>query len=73
MTEFALKRRDKCPLCGRAMNSDALIALVAEMRHAQKEFFRTHSATALEESKRLEKQVDKALEAADDKQTRLFE
>lgn len=35
--------------------------LVARMRHAQKEYFRTHSETALEEAKRLERTVDAAL------------
>lgn len=35
--------------------------LVAQMRTAQKEFFRTKSRTALDESKRLENAVDRAL------------
>lgn len=43
------------------MNDDAFRQLVAEMRHAQKEYFRTRSSSALEQSKRLERQVDEAL------------
>lgn len=35
--------------------------LVAEMRNAQRAYFRTKGMNALEMSKRLEKQVDKAL------------
>lgn len=43
------------------MTLDALARLVAEMRRAQKEYFRTRSSTTLEESKRLEKSVDAAV------------
>lgn len=46
--------------------------LVEQMRHEQKEYFRTRSAQSLEESKRLEKEVDKALRELADKQERMF-
>lgn len=46
--------------------------LVSEMRHWQKEYFRTRSAFALEESKRHEKRVDEAMND-DKRQPRLFE
>jgi hypothetical protein len=38
-----------------------LANLVAEMRTAQKEYFRTRSSGALDKSKSLEKQVDAAV------------
>lgn len=38
---------------------DRLLDAVAEMRHAQKDFFRTRSKTALERSRRAERLVDK--------------
>jgi len=44
--------------------------LVSEMRHAQKEYFRTRAGGTLERSKRLERQVDEEL--ADDGQKVLF-
>jgi hypothetical protein len=44
--------------------------LVDGMRHAQKEYFRTRSSTALDESKRLERRVDEALR--DDGQKEMF-
>lgn len=47
--------------------------LVAKMRHAQKEYFRTRSPTSLEESKRLERAVDKALTESAQKQGGLFD
>lgn len=48
--------------------------LVAEMRHAQKEFFRTRSDSTMEQAKNAEKKVDKALSEGvqDQKQKRLF-
>jgi hypothetical protein len=46
------------------MSNQQLVALVAEMREAQKEFFRTRSKTALDASRGLEKQVDKAVRKA---------
>lgn len=53
------------------MTHDEFKALVAEMRHAQREYFRTRTSTALEDSKRLERQVDEALK--DDRQKPLFD
>lgn len=50
----------------------AFLALVAELRHAQREYFRTRSSAALEASKRLEKQVDAALARLADRQPKLF-
>lgn len=44
--------------------------LVADMRNAQREYFRTRSAAALDASKRLERKVDEALK--DDGQKELF-
>lgn len=43
------------------MNTDDFFKLVAQMRQAQKDYFRTRRPDVLEESKRLEKAVDKAL------------
>lgn len=40
----------------------ALVQLVAEMRTAQKNYFRTRSRKALEDSKTLERSVDKEIE-----------
>lgn len=53
------------------MTPDEFRRLVAEMRAAQREYFRTRSATALEQSKSLEKRVDAALREASDR-PRLF-
>jgi hypothetical protein len=55
------------------MDSKEFIQLVANMRHAQKSYFRTHSSSALEDSKRAERAVDDALQSMNDKQPRLFE
>lgn len=41
---------------------DRLIEAVAEMRHAQMEYFRLRSQSALEASRRAEKKVDALLE-----------
>ena len=49
-----------------------LATTVDEMRHAQKEYFRTRSNSALEDSKRLEKKVDKDCQAILDGQKKLF-
>lgn len=38
-----------------------LAELVQEMRNAQRDYFRTRSGSALDNSKRLEKRVDEAL------------
>lgn len=42
------------------MSARDLAELVAEMRTAQKEYFRTRSSSALERSKDLERKVDAA-------------
>lgn len=42
-------------------NNKPFFDLVSKMRQAQKEYFRTRSASVLNEAKRLEKQVDDAL------------
>lgn len=42
------------------MTVQQLATLVSEMRHSQKEYFRTGSGSALERSKQLEKKVDQA-------------
>jgi hypothetical protein len=55
------------------MKAIELANLVAEMRHAQKEYFRTRSDSALEESKRLERQVDEACREILDGQKKMFE
>lgn len=54
------------------MTATELAKLVAKMRHAQKEYFRTRSTSALEESKRLERQVDEACQAILDGQKQMF-
>lgn len=43
------------------MTTGEFADLVEQMRNAQKAYFRTHSAAKLEESKALEKKVDKVL------------
>jgi pyrroloquinoline quinone (PQQ) biosynthesis protein C len=55
------------------MQLDQFKLLVADMRHAQKEYFRTRSSSALDHAKRAEKAVDDALAKLDDKQSKLFE
>lgn len=40
------------------MNAREFFSKVAQMRSMQKEYFRTRSKTALQESKQLEKEVD---------------
>lgn len=49
------------------------VAKVAEMRTAQKTYFRTRSTVFLDKSKRLEKEVDKAVADFYDPQGCLFE
>jgi len=44
------------------MQADGFVKLVADLRHSQKEFFRTRSDTAMRDAKRLEREVDKAIE-----------
>lgn len=46
--------------------------LVARMRDAQRRYFKTRSRDDLEESKRLEREVDRATAAAADDQGKLF-
>ncbi|GAB4140998.1 MAG: hypothetical protein Kow0040_29520 [Thermogutta sp.] len=52
------------------MDLDRLIEGVAEMRHAQREYFRTRSNTALNRARKAEKAVDAIL--ADAATTKLF-
>lgn len=47
--------------------------LVADMRNAQKDYFRTRSQNALRSAKELEKQVDKHLEKAQKADDDLFD
>jgi len=49
-----------------------LAELVQKMRSAQKAYFKTRSAESLEESKRLEREVDLEVAMIKDKQDRLF-
>lgn len=44
------------------MNAKEFFSLVAEMRKAQKEYFKTRNQTVLQQSKALEKQVDAEIE-----------
>lgn len=44
------------------MNALDFFNLVTKMRDKQKEYFRTRSASVLQESKRLEKQVDEEIQ-----------
>ena len=44
------------------MNAYDFFNLVTKMRDKQKEYLRTRSASALQESKRLEKQVDEEIQ-----------
>ena len=55
------------------MTTVELAKLVSEMRHHQKEYFRTREATALQESKRLERKVDHCCDVILSGQGRLFE
>lgn len=48
-------------------------SLVAEMRNAQREFYRTRSATSLEIAKRLERRVDETLRDLISPQPTLFD
>ena len=52
------------------MTSEDFRHLVAEMRHAQREYFRTRSPTSLEAAKRTERAVDEELKQ--DGQKRFF-
>lgn len=55
------------------MDHAEFVRLVAAMRTAQREYFRTRSTGALDRSKGLEKRVDKAIKEALDGQPRLFD
>lgn len=54
------------------MSDDTLITAVEQMRHWQKEYFRTRSTQALDEAKKFEKQVDNLLIERRDTQKKLF-
>ncbi len=51
--------------------SDEFIELVAKMRHAQKEYFRTRSDSAMDKAVSLERQVDRWLKDDQNHQQRL--
>lgn len=57
------------------MKAQEFTDLVARMRAAQKAYFRTRSYSDLDESKRLEREVDNALRASltDEDQLSLFD
>jgi hypothetical protein len=55
------------------MNYGEFIQLVERMRNAQREYFRTKSPTALESSKRLEREVDQAIARERSGQRTMFE
>ena len=48
------------------------IALVKNMRATQKEYFSTRSNTVLQQSKELERKVDKTIQDYENKQENLF-
>ena len=54
------------------MRDDEFRVLVAQMRAAQKAYFRERSQDDLKLSKQLERAVDDELKAGDDKQAKLF-
>jgi len=54
------------------MSYKELAVLVSDMRHAQKEYFRTGSNGAMESAKRLERKVDDACRKILDDQKRMF-
>ncbi len=51
---------------------DRLQQLVREMRSAQREYFQTRSGDALSRAKQLEREVDRQLKEAADKQAKMF-
>ena len=55
------------------MTYEQFVAKVSEMRNAQKSYFRTRSAAFLDKSKRLEREVDKAVADFYDTQGDLFQ
>lgn len=54
------------------MSYDEFLVLVLNMRDAQREYFRTRDSGVLGHARALERQVDAAIKAASDKQSRLF-
>ena len=54
------------------MNAIELARVAVECRHAQKEYFRTRSNAALQESKRLAKKLDHCCQIVLDGQKSLF-
>ena len=54
------------------MTHREFVDLVERMRDAQKAWFRTRDYEKLDESKRLEREVDAAVKAAKDPQPKLF-
>ncbi|MEO1527711.1 MAG: hypothetical protein AAFX06_19955 [Planctomycetota bacterium] len=55
------------------MTNDDFIALVHQMRTAQKEYFRTRDGSVLSRSKELERRVDQAVAELQDRQPSLFD
>jgi len=53
--------RQPCAHCPRLVELDELRAAVADMRHAQREYFRTRSTTAMAAARRAEARVDRLL------------
>ena len=60
-------------ITGGRMTPQQFAELVEEMRHAQKEYFRTRTKSNLDTCKRIEKRVDLALQRLRDGQKDLFE
>lgn len=58
-------------LMEKEMTYDAFRRLVADMRHAQKDYFRSHSESSLKAAKSLEAKVDKALAELEQGQKKL--
>lgn len=54
------------------MDLKDFVRLVAKMRKAQREYFRTRDPAVLEESKALEREVDAAVKELADDRPRLF-
>lgn len=56
----------------RKLTFEEFVELVREMRHQQRRFFALRRPDALERSKELEREVDRAIEKIEDKQMSLF-
>lgn len=54
------------------MKSNEFVKLVAQMREAQRNYFKTRNSAWLEKSKMLERQVDNQIKAMTDPQPDLF-